>query len=815
MLQRLSSLTPDPWSPIPAPMKLQNVKLILAREVRDQLRDRRTLFMIAVLPMLLYPLLGMSFLQVSQFFQEHPTRVLVVGGEELAAGDVQPRLFDAGGENFDPALFSNDDKSALVELTFADAKKLLPAGSSSGAPSAEQLANAARAHMRDQQFDAVIYFPAGFVDDLTAFRDELKSRAAKPPQDEAKNDNGGHVGGDGSVNKTEKSQAESPARDDADQPGIPNPIIYYNTAREASQVARSRLEGVLFRWTTKVGEQNLVDSDVPRSAARPFTLESNDVAEAGGREAVTWAKILPFVLMIWALTGAFYPAVDLCAGEKERGTLETLLSSPAERGEIVVGKLLTVMAFSMATAVLNLASMGLTGAIVLSSLPQLGDMMQLGLPPVSAVFWLALALPPVSALFGALAVALAAFARSTKEGQYYLMPLILVTMPLMILPMQPSMELTLGTALIPVTGLMLLLRELMMSNYAVAATFAAPVVGVTLTGCFFAVRWAIDQFNSESVLFRESERLDLGLWLRHLRADRPATPTAAMAIACGVLILVIRFFAGLVMTPPQTAAELLVLQAVTLVAFVAAPALIMTVVLTRRPRETLTLRRPAAPALLAAAALAVAFHPLAIVLKDFLAWLYPVDSRALADMTEMLTETPFVRLALVFAVLPALCEELAFRGFILSGLRDMGHPWRAILVSSVLFGIAHSIVQQSINAVILGVLLGYLAVRSGSLLCPIAFHMVHNALVFAMSKLTPQVIADNRIFDYLIQPVADGFAYRTPVVVAAAVASLAALAWFRKSTRQPAPAAAPAQEPQASTVVAAPPPPARREHVAT
>ncbi len=63
-----------------------------------------------------------------------------------------------------------------------------------------------------------------------------------------------------------------------------------------------------------------------------------------------------------ALTGAFYPAVDLCAGEKERGTMETLLISPAKRSEIVLGKFFTVMLASILTAVLNLVSMGLTGS---------------------------------------------------------------------------------------------------------------------------------------------------------------------------------------------------------------------------------------------------------------------------------------------------------------------------------------------------------------------------------------------------------------------------------------------------------------------
>lgn len=780
-------------------MKLQNIKLILAREVRDQLRDRRTLFMIAVLPVLLYPLLGMSFLQVSQFLKEHPTRVLVVGGGELANHQSTPRLFDVPARRFDRALFHREGEADLVELTFADADVLLPSRGAGDKASADQLAAAARTKMRAGHYDAVVYFPNDFAAQLAAFRAELKSRARRTS--------------DAPVAPEPRPAAN--ANVVAERTKIPSPVIYNNTSREASQIARSRIETALFNWTTKVGEQNLIDSDVPKIAARPFSLESNDVAEAGRREAVTWAKILPFVLMIWALTGAFYPAVDLCAGEKERGTLETLLSSPAERSEIVVGKLLTVMGFSMATAVLNLASMGMTGAIVLAAQPQLGEALQLGLPPVESLFWLGIALPPVSALFSGLAVALAAFARSTKEGQYYLMPLILVSMPLMILPMQPSMELTLGTSLVPVTGLMLLLRELVMANYAVAATYAAPVVGVTLAGCFFAVRWAIDQFNSESVLFRESERLDLALWLRHLRADRLATPTAGMAVACGVLILLIRFFTGIVLPMPETTDGLIVMQAVTLIAFVAAPALIMTCVLTRDPRATLSLRLPRWQTIPAVVLLAVSVHPLATLLQHVLKTLYPIDTESLNAVMARYADIPFGWMLLVLAVLPALCEELAFRGFVLSGLRDAGHPWRAILVSSVFFGLAHAfLVQQTISAMIFGVLLGYLAVRSGSLLCPVLFHMIHNAMLFGLFALGDKTAAAPEWTKWLFDPTGDAeAAYRPPVMIAAAGLAVMAFVWFRRATRQ-APAAEPISEtPSGGEQTAAQiPPPIPREH---
>ena len=142
-------------------------------------------------------------------------------------------------------------------------------------------------------------------------------------------------------------------------------------ARRSSRTRRARSRG----WPNgrssacstigkpQVVRQNLLAGRVPANVARPFQVKSLDVAEPRQQDAAVWAKILPFVLFIWALTGAFYPAVDLCAGEKERGTLETLLSSPALRSEIVWGKLLTVMTFSIATATAEPDQPGRHGAI--------------------------------------------------------------------------------------------------------------------------------------------------------------------------------------------------------------------------------------------------------------------------------------------------------------------------------------------------------------------------------------------------------------------------------------------------------------------
>jgi len=607
--------------------------------------------------------------------------------------------------------------------------------------------------VRMDKYDAVLYFPPDFTGRSDALRQAIK-RGAEAAVD------------DGEQGKLARTAPE-----------VPSPEIIYTTAREESQIAFARLSDVLRRWTESIGEANLAAAGIPASAARPFRLQNANLADESGRHGVArWSKILPMILLLWALTGAFYPAVDLCAGEKERGTLETLLSSPAERSEIVLGKLLTIMLFSMITAALNLLSIGTTGWALLAQFPELGT------PPPLAAVWLLLALVPVSALFSALCLALAAFARSTKEGQYYLMPLLLVIMPLVIVPMAPGVELNLGNSLIPVTGLMLLLRSLLEGNHWQALQFFPSVAAVTLVGCLLAIRWAVDQFNAESVLFRESERLDVGLWLQRLVRDRRPTPTVAAAVFCGVLVLLIRFFISFSVPQPKSFQDFAALQLLTELGVIAAPALLMTIILTGNPRQTLLLVRPAWRTLPAAALLAVVMNPIVSVLQVAVMRLYPVSDsirQALEEWTKLPGE--FWQLVLVMAVLPAVCEELAFRGFILSGFRHLGHKWRAIVYASLFFGITHAVFQQSLIASLVGVVIGYLAVQSGSLLPCIVFHVVHNTLMLASTQLPDGLCRRWEGLRLLIAPAeGGGYVYQWPVVVAGAAAALLLLSFFSR-----------------------------------
>ena len=777
-------------------MTIANVKLIFAREVRNQFRDRRTLFMIFVLPVLLYPLLGTVFFQMLQFRTQSSMTVRVVGGG--AVGLRATPLIE--GTKFSSQLFA--DGAQLLELDIAS-----QGDPASGEAEATRLVQA-------KKVDAALIFPPDFAARLQAYRWTMCHNAARKLPSPSGRGAGGEGGlrsvatktsprGDlnpqagvdpSSRNRAASNQPSPPAplpegegglhpsppahvpEGEGSLIGIPRPKIIYTEANERSLMAYHRLTAMLDRWTEEVGKTNLVASGVPAEAARPFEVESSNLAgETVNKATNVWSRMLPVLLLLWAMTGAFYPAIDLCAGEKERGTLETLLSSPAERSEIVLGKLLTIMSFSMITAALNLVCGGVIGALVFRQQESFGG------PPPLAILWLSLALVPVSALFSALCLALAAFARSTKEGQYYLMPLLMLTLPLAVLPVIPGVELGLGNSLIPISGLMLLLKTLLEGSYLQALQFLPIVLAVTMAACWLAVRWAVEQFNKESVIFRESERFAVGLWLRRLMLDRGPTPSAPEGLVCGLMILVLCFVFRSSVAPPEGFDGFARVTVVLQLAVILTPALLMAVVLTGNPRQTLLLRWPRWKMLVGAAVLAVAMHPFILALNSLVMYLYPIapEMKRLVDgLQANFASANLGLLILCVAAVPALCEELAFRGFILSGCRNLGSDRQAILLSAIFFGLTHGFLQQSINACLLGLVLGYLAVKSGSLLPGVVFHFLHNATTVLSAKVTPELLDRVPVLGLLVQPGSDGPSYQWPVYLFGGVTSLALLGWF-------------------------------------
>ncbi|MDB2686900.1 ABC transporter permease subunit [Mariniblastus sp.] len=727
-------------------MKWPNVKLIFARELRDQLRDRRTLFTVVVMPIVLYPLMGMAMLQVAQFMREYPTKIWIIGHENLAES---PSLVVDGEVHPD---FIRGNEAELLHLSLAD-------------PEADELNELVSQFRENRNSPAA----SALVDQL--IQAEMKAREIDvavivPSKIAFLND--------------QAVEGLDPVTANANSP--PKIYVFQNSASDQSRIGANRIKSVIGRWQKSVIEHRLSANGIEPSMISGVNVVDADVADKLGKQTAIWSKLFPFIIMVWSLTGAFYPAIDLCAGEKERGTFETLLSSPAARSEIAIGKLLTVMSFSATTAVLNLISMAFTGLFVATRMGGMPGGIGLGVPPLASVGWLLLALIPISALFSAIALAAAAFARSSKEGQYYLVPLMMICMPLMMIPMMPSMKLDFGSSLIPVSGLMLFLRGLIEGQYAECLKFGGPVCIVTFACCWFAVRWVVHQFNSESVLFRPSERFGVGTWFRHIIRERHQLPSFSNAILCAVIILVAKFFIGFAVSPPQDFFDFAKITVIILAATIAVPALIMALLLTRSPGKSLKLNVCSPAAACAAVLLAVMLNPLFTWFTSLVMIVYPPSGdmfQLQAAVTNILGSAPniFAILA-VFALAPAIFEELAFRGFILSGMQSLRNKWQAILVTSLLFGIAHGVLQQSLITSVVGVVMAIIAVQTKSIFPCMLFHFTHNSMTVLLSKANAGVVESTSL--NMILTSTDGGMYQYAVLpgICMAAFGIALLIWM-------------------------------------
>jgi sodium transport system permease protein len=660
-------------------MRWSNILVIFRREVRDQLRDRRTLFMVFMLPVLLYPMLGIGVAQLSVAFEQKPRTVIVVGTEYLPQS---PPLLNQKRDGFNPDLFESVDGSEVAHLRV----KTEPDSRAWKDPEGRRL------RLRSHEADAVFLIPSDIRAQIHA----------------------------------DKS--------------ISIPTIY-DSADERSQLTYLRVDKVISQWKSLIVNNRLKRDRKPASYTEPVRTKPIDIATAEESGGSIWAKIFPFLLVLMSLTGAFYPAVDLCAGEKERGTMETLLISPASRAEIVIGKFLTVMLASMATAVLNLGSMALTGMQLANQFGAIGVGPASKIDPIfrmptfTAGFWMVLLLIPLSAFFSALCVALAVLARSMKEGQYYMTPLYLFALPLIFATLSPAVELDLFTSLVPITGVALLLKVLMSGDYATARLYFVPVLLPTTAYGAIALRWAVDQFQRESVLFREAERFDLVGWVRHLIRDREPIPNTGAALLCFAFMISASYFTMQLASGFTTTAQILMGQ----VLFILGPPLLMSLLITSSPRRTLRLRFPEPRFLGLALGLAVAINPLTSELRHNVEHLFPIPELIKQVLAKMFGGLQFGEALLLLGVVPAICEEFAFRGFILSGLEHDYRPRTAIVLSAFLFAFLHvllSVFHQFFNAALLGIVLGLLAVRSGSILPGILFHLMNNGLALVIGRVS-------------------------------------------------------------------------------
>jgi sodium transport system permease protein len=762
---------------------------VFLREVRDQLRDRRTLFMIVVLPLLLYPSLGIGMFQMMTTFREQPREVLILGVEHLPDA---PQFMDADGIRTEWFSGGEDDASKL---------NVIHSGMTEVGEDAEgdakALAEAERLRLR---IETVFELLAGSNKSISVPADQSepedeKKKVQKQAATDALRESGADVlvvippgFGEG---------VDQPLRDGDDGPAYSGPLVISNSADEKSMVASDRVLNALSNWEDALLARRFDEAGLPSDTHRPAKISKLDVAQTEQIAANMWSKLFPALLIIMTVTGAFYPAIDLGAGEKERGTMETLLISPAFRSEIVLGKFLTVMVFSCGTALLNLASMGFTGQYMVSMVGQQQQLSgSMAFPPMASLFWLFVMLIPIAALFSALCLGLATFAKSSKEGQYYLTPLLMVTMGLTVFCLSPTVEITPLYSVLPVVNVALLLKGMLLAPVSSQTLYAYlfPVLISSAGYSLVALWWAIELFGSEAVLFRAAERVSPRLWLRHMIANKLPRPSFSQAIFCFVAIMFLQFAA---MGPMQkilgadesgtAMLKVLVFQQIFIIAM---PAILMSFLLTTSVKETLRLRLPSAKHIVAAIGLALVLHPLAFeLLASLQGWFFPsLPPELTSQMAKMMSagEKNVWLLLAVFALAPGICEEIAFRGFVLSGLNRSGRTGLAIVGSAVAFGIMHMIPQQVFNASLVGLIIGLLAIRSRSLLVGIVFHILFNSLGILHGVFGAGMKTDG-IFQYLFRHEDNVLRYSPLLLAFAAVIAYRLIRWIgsdQKSEQQ-------------------------------
>jgi sodium transport system permease protein len=411
-------------------MSWSNILTVYGKELRDMLRDRRTVISMIVIPTLVMPAIMGALVFVA---------IKVV--RDVAA--TKPTIMVIGGE---------DSPKAREALAGNEAVKIVP-----GAENWRQL-------ISDKKLRAVVEIPRDF---------------------------------DAALERGERASVK----------------VYNYEGEMRSDRAVSEIRRLFSRYGETIVAARLAERGLSMEAIRPLEVRAENVAppeKVGGNMI---GGIIPYFFLLLAFTGAMYPAMDLTAGEKERGTMETLLCSPVSRVDLVLGKFLMILTASLATVACSLLSMALTfsvgGAILAGRISEGGTAAGMRaaekissmttIDPMGMVAVLGMVLPMI-VLFAATLFTISLFAKSFKEAQSYVSPLIIVIIMPAAIGMLPGVELNARLALIPILNVSLASKELVSGVW--HWHYLALIFGSTCLYAGIALGLAVKMFNREDVIFR-------------------------------------------------------------------------------------------------------------------------------------------------------------------------------------------------------------------------------------------------------------------------------------------------------------------------
>lgn len=275
-------------------------------------------------------------------------------------------------------------------------------------------------------------------------------------------------------------------------------IIQYDSTSQYSQTARRRIINVLEKYRQQIVQMRLEEVDLSIDYILPFNEEWMDVSSAERKTGSVLGMLLPYIIVILIFVGAMHSAVDITAGEKERGTLATLLVSQLSRLEIVLGKYLTVITLSFTSMLLGLIGLSiafLTPAYAFGEL----SLIKINLSLYS-FFLFFLVLAPLVGLASSILLLVGIFARNNKEASTYVTPIYMGAIFLGMISLRQGTELSEVMFFIPILNNSVAFKELLMGvvdwGHILSTLFSNIVIA--LIALLFAARL----FSRENVLFR-------------------------------------------------------------------------------------------------------------------------------------------------------------------------------------------------------------------------------------------------------------------------------------------------------------------------
>ena len=642
------------------------IRTIYVKELIDILRDRRTLIAMIVVPIVLYPLLMLGSVQAVSYQKEAMEQEALVIG---VAGD-RHRIMLSQLIQFDAAALARE--KARLDPESDEAKELPTPLDDAKVQVFDSLEDLQQA-IRERQI------PVGIVFDGETLVDSIERQVKV------------HVHAD------------------------------YEEPR--GRTAGRRVEELIHRTNERLQDSRLDERGLPKSFLVPYTVETVNLAAPSS----ILGQILPLILILMTITGAIYPAIDLTAGERERGTLESLMVCPVPVIDLIVGKFLVVTTVAILGAALNLGSV--TATVYFGGFDKLIASTG-GHVPIAKMLFILVALIPFAVLMSAIMIAVCSYARTFKEAQNYVTPVILAVLIPGGIAALPATRLEGIMLVMPVGNMVLLAKELLLG----AAVGPWEVVMVLLSTTLYAgaaVAVAANVFGQESVVFADSGSLRGAFTRRMMKPS--ARPSVSMSLLVTALLFPTWFFVQSALSPglDETAVGQLYGTAWLMpLLFVLLPVAIL-IYWKVDIVNTFSLRMPRAwhfvAAILIGLSAWVPAHEVNVLQQSLLGTPETVVQSA-ERLVEALKLLPPATALLILALLPAVCEELLFRGFLLGGLRSSTGKWSAIVASAAVFGVFHFFVFRFAVTAGLGVILAYLCWQSRSILPAMVTHALHNTL---------------------------------------------------------------------------------------